>query len=55
VALELLIAAIEEAGYKPGRVRLALDVAASEFYKNGQYVYDGTAHAPTDFIGIWLG
>jgi enolase len=51
VALELLIAAIEQAGYKPGsEVALALDVAASEFYKNGQYVYDGTAHPPTDFI-----
>ncbi|WP_414577884.1 phosphopyruvate hydratase [Anabaena sp. CCY 9402-a] len=51
VALELLVAAIEKAGYKPGeQVALALDVAASEFYKNGQYVYDGKLHAPTEFI-----
>ncbi|QLE57561.1 phosphopyruvate hydratase [Nostoc sp. TCL26-01] len=51
VALELLVAAIEQAGYKPGeQVALALDVAASEFYKNGQYVYDGKPHAPTEFI-----
>lgn len=51
VALELLIAAIEKAGYKPGKeVALALDVAASEFYKDGQYVYDGTAHAPTELV-----
>ncbi|MEA5566159.1 phosphopyruvate hydratase [Anabaena sp. UHCC 0399] len=51
VALELLVAAIEKAGYKPGeQVALALDVAASEFYKNGQYVYDGKPHAPTEFI-----
>lgn len=51
VALELLVAAIEKAGYKPGEeVALALDVAASEFYKDGQYVYDGTAHAPTELI-----
>ncbi len=51
VALELLIAAIEKAGYKPGQeVALALDVAASEFYKDGQYVYDGKPHAPSEFI-----
>ncbi|WP_066384317.1 phosphopyruvate hydratase [Anabaena sp. CA = ATCC 33047] len=51
VALELLVAAIEKAGYKPGeQVALALDVAASEFYKDGQYVYDGKPHAPTEFI-----
>ena len=51
VALDLLVAAIEKAGYKPGEeVALALDVAASEFYKEGQYVYDGSAHAPEEFI-----
>ncbi|WP_448562947.1 phosphopyruvate hydratase [Trichothermofontia sp.] len=50
-ALDLLISAIEQAGYKPGeQVALALDVAASEFYQDGQYVYDGAAHAPTTFI-----
>jgi enolase len=51
VALEILMGAIAKAGYKPGEeVALALDVAASEFYKDGQYVYDGAAHAPTEFI-----
>ncbi|MBD2430222.1 MULTISPECIES: phosphopyruvate hydratase [Fischerella] len=51
VALELLVAAIEKAGYKPGeQVALALDVAASEFYKDGQYVYDGKPHSPAEFI-----
>jgi enolase len=51
VALELLVAAIEKAGYKPGeQVALALDVAASEFYKDGQYVYDGKPHAPAEFV-----
>ncbi|MDB9312826.1 phosphopyruvate hydratase [Spirulina sp. CS-785/01] len=50
-ALELLIAAIEKAGYKPGeQISLAMDVAASEFYENGQYVYDGTPHSATDLI-----
>ncbi|MGK7874751.1 MAG: phosphopyruvate hydratase [Xenococcaceae cyanobacterium] len=50
-ALDLLIAAIEKAGYKPGeQVALAMDVAASEFYKDGQYVYDGASHSPQEFI-----
>ncbi|MCG9892609.1 MAG: phosphopyruvate hydratase [Thermosynechococcaceae cyanobacterium MS004] len=55
-ALELLISAIEKAGYKPGdEVSLALDVAASEFYKDGQYTYDGTAHSPTELIDYLAG
>lgn len=50
-ALEFLMAAIEKAGYKPGEeIALALDVAASEFYKEGQYVYDGAPHSPEEFI-----
>jgi enolase len=50
-ALELLVSAIESAGYKPGeQVALALDVAASEFYQDGNYVYDGSSHTPTQFI-----
>ena len=55
-ALELLMMAIAKAGYKPGEdVALALDVAASEFYKEGQYIYDGAAHAPTEFIEYLAG
>lgn len=50
-ALDLLMAAIEKAGYKPGdQVSLALDVAASEFYKDGKYTYDGAAHSPEELI-----
>lgn len=50
-ALDLLITAIEKAGYKPGEeVALAMDVAASEFYQNGQYQYDGAASSPAEFI-----
>ncbi|MDR1033430.1 MAG: phosphopyruvate hydratase [Bifidobacteriaceae bacterium] len=41
-ALELIVSAIEKAGYKPGeQVALALDAAASEFYKEGKYVFEG--------------
>lgn len=50
-ALDLLMQAIETAGYQPGQqISLALDVAASEFYKDGQYTYDGSAHTPTELI-----
>ena len=38
-AIKYIMRAIENAGYKPGRdIGLALDAAASEFYKNNQYV-----------------
>lgn len=41
-ALELLMEAIETAGYRPGKqVALALDPAASEFYRKGKYVLAG--------------
>jgi enolase len=41
-ALQQIMRAIEAAGYRPGEdIALALDPAASEFYKNGQYVYMG--------------
>ena len=39
-AIETILSAIESAGYKPGKeISLALDVAASEFYKDGIYDY----------------
>jgi len=41
-ALDFVVQAIGKAGYKAGEdVALALDVAATEFFKNGKYVYDG--------------
>ncbi len=55
-ALDLLMSAISEAGYKPGeQVALALDVAASEMYKDGQYTYDGAAHSPDEMIDYLAG
>jgi enolase len=50
-ALDLLIEAIERAGYQPGaQVALAMDVASSEFYQDGQYVYDGSSHSPQTLV-----
>ncbi len=41
-ALDFVTKAIEKAGYKPGdNVALAVDCAATEFFKNGAYVYEG--------------
>jgi len=41
-ALDLLVAAIEAAGYRPGgNIVVALDPAASEFYRDGRYVLGG--------------
>ena len=39
-ALESVLAAVEKAGYKPGKeVTIALDCASSEFYSDGKYDY----------------
>ncbi|HEY6996666.1 MAG TPA: phosphopyruvate hydratase [Candidatus Binatia bacterium] len=59
-ALELIIEAIETAGYKPGRdISIALDPAASEFYSEGKYEVDknGTqksSQAMTALYSRWI-
>jgi enolase len=41
-ALDFVMKSIEQAGYKPGQdVYLATDCAATEFFKDGKYVYEG--------------
>ena len=41
-ALDLILTAIDKAGYTPGsQVALALDVASTEFFKNGKYYFEG--------------
>ncbi len=58
-AIQLILQAIEAAGYTPGeQVALALDCAASEFYKDGQYHLAGegltlSAQAWTDMLATW--
>ncbi len=43
-ALDLILEAIEKAGFTPGTdVGLALDVAATEFFKDGAYRFEGAA------------
>jgi enolase len=42
-ALDFILEAITQAGFTPGKdIALALDVAASEFYDNGAYTFEGT-------------
>ena len=50
-ALDLIEEAIKAAGYKPGKdVALALDVAASEFYEDGKYQFEGAAKSSAEMI-----
>ncbi|MEM9573624.1 MAG: phosphopyruvate hydratase [Pseudomonadota bacterium] len=50
-ALDFIMESIEEAGYKPGEdMYIALDCAASEFFKDGNYVYkgEGVTRSPSE-------
>lgn len=53
-ALKLIIKAIKKAGYKPGEnVYLALDIAASELYKDGKYIIDGKEYTIDKLIDYY--
>jgi enolase len=53
-ALDLLIMAIEKAGYTPGvDILIALDPAASEFYKDGKYHIDAKALTSDEMISFY--
>lgn len=59
-ALEVIMTAIKRAGYTPGKdVFLGLDIAASEFYKDGQYVLESenksfTSEEFATFLEDWV-
>jgi enolase len=55
-AIELVLRAIEAAGYEPGeQIAIALDPAASEFQRDGRYVLDGEGSVKTsdEMIEFW--
>jgi len=55
-ALEILIAAIEKAGHRPGEdVAIALDTAASEFYRDGRYVLarEGRSLSADEMVALY--
>ena len=59
-AIEVIIEAIEQAGYKPGEdIYIGLDAASSEFYKDGKYVLESegksfTSEEFADFLADWV-
>ena len=53
-ALDLIIEAIENAGYKPGsEIALALDVAATEFFADGKYTFEGKSKSASEMIAYY--
>ena len=55
-ALDLIIEAIEKAGYRVGtQVALAMDVAATEFYNDGKYNFEGAQLSASEMIAYYKG
>jgi len=56
-AIEVILEAIQKAGYRPGEdIAIALDPAASEFYENGKYVFkksDKSLKSSDDMVRFW--
>ena len=53
-ALDLIVEAIEKAGFKPGEdVALALDVASSEFFEDGVYKFEGGEHSAEEMAKVY--
>ena len=55
-ALDLIVEAIEKAGYKLGsQIALAMDVAATEFYSDGKYDFEGKKLSAAEMIAYYKG
>jgi enolase len=53
-ALDLILEAIKVAGYEPGRdIALALDVAASEFFEDGSYSFEGASKSADEMVAYY--
>ncbi len=53
-ALDIILEAITAAGYVPGKdVALALDVAASEFYADGSYAFEGASKSAQEMVAYY--
>ena len=54
-ALDLIVEAITNAGYTPGKdIALALDVAATEFYTNGAYNFEGKQLSTQEIVAYYF-
>ena len=52
--LDIILEAIQKAGYKPGQdIALALDVASSEFYENGKYNFEGSQKSAAEMTSYY--
>ena len=55
-ALDLILEAIDGAGFKAGKeIALAMDVAATEFYENGKYSFEGKQLSSAEMIAYYAG
>ena len=55
-ALDLILDAIDGAGFKAGKeIALAMDVAATEFYENGKYSFEGKQLSSAEMISYYAG
>lgn len=55
-ALDLILEAITLAGFAPGKdVALAMDVAATEFHKDGKYTFEGSQRSSAEMIAYYAG
>jgi enolase len=58
-ALDVVMEAIRQAGYEPGRdIAIAMDVAASELYQDGEYVFkkgDGSRRSAKAMVDLYAG
>ena len=53
-ALDVIVDAIKKAGFEPGKdVALALDVASSEFFKDGKYHFEGGEHTAEEMSKVY--
>ena len=55
-ALDLIVEAVEKAGYKLGsQIALAMDVAATEFHEGGKYNFEGSSLTASEMIAYYKG
>lgn len=57
--IEVILTAIEKAGYTTEQIKICLDVASSEFYKDGKYILEGegktlSKEEMVDFLAGWV-
>lgn len=55
--IEIILEAIDKAGYNTDQIKICLDVASSEFYEDGKYILEGKYFdnkEMTDFLEGWV-